>query len=441
MDYEASVSRHLWIHESSRAELFDGDMLRIFRRGEGAWLIDGHERRYLDLCSSMWQAALGHGRHDIVAAYAKQADAIASAGPIYFTTEGAIELAERIARSTPGDLSRVFLTSSGSEATETAIKLARQYHRLRGEPHRYKFISRYGSYHGAGMGGTSIGGRRRRDQLYYPLLPGTVNIAPPTGTDDLVAAEALRTAIEMEGPETVAAFIGEPVAIMQFTIPDGDYWPRVREICDEYGVLMIADETLTGCCRTGRFWGIQRWGVTPDVLVAAKAVSAGYAPVAAMVVREHVYEAFGDDVPSPSVQSYGGHGASAAAGARAFEVYETERMDEVAECRGAELETRLESLREHPLVADIRRVGLWLAIELRDPATGESLARGLRGRWAVAPLLSRLLLAHGCAAARMSEGLLHVAPPFVATDNDFDFIAERVTAVLDAAAPEIARLH
>jgi adenosylmethionine-8-amino-7-oxononanoate aminotransferase len=159
-----------------------------------------------------------------------------------------------------------------------------------------------------------------------------------------------------------------------------------------------------------------------------------------MVVREHVYEAFGDAVPSPSVQSYGGHGASAAAGARAFEVYETERMDEVAERRGADLEARLAHLADHPLVRDIRRIGLWIAIELKDQTTGESLARGLHGRWAVAPLLSRLLLAHGCAAARMSEGLLHVAPPLTSSDTDFDVIADRIPRVLNAAAPLIAAL-
>ena len=415
-------------------------MLRIFRRGEGSWLFDETGTGYLDLCSSMWQAPLGHGREDIVDAYAKQARAVASAGPIDFTTEGAAELAWRLAESTPGDLNRVFLTSSGSEATETAVKLARQYHRLRGDHHRYKFISRYGSYHGAGMGGTSIGGRRRRDALYYPLLPGTVNVAPPTGVGDVDAAEAIRTAIEMEGPETVAAVIGEPVAITQFTIPDADYWPRVREICDEYGVLLIADETLTGCYRSGHAWAVQRWGVTPDVLVAAKAVSAGYAPVAAMIVRDQIFDAFDDRVPSPSVQSYGGHGASAAAGARAFEVYAAERMDEAAERRGAVLEARLRTYCTHPLVRDLRRIGLWMALELQDPRTGELLARGLHGRWAVGPLLSRLLLAHGLAAARMSEGLLHVAPAYTATDADFDFIVERVGAVLDAAGPEIERL-
>ena len=440
MDHHGAVERHLWIHESSRGDLYDRGMLRIFRRGEGSWLYDETGTGYLDLCSSMWQAPLGHGRQDIVDAYAKQAAAVASAGPIAFTTEGAAELAWRLAQSAPGDLNRVFLTSSGSEATETATKLARQYHRLRGDHHRYKFISRYGSYHGAGMGGTSIGGRRRRDSLYYPLMPGTVNIAPPTGVDDVNAAEALRTAIEMEGPETVAAFIGEPVAIMQFTIPDADYWPRVREICDEYGVLFIADETLTGCYRTGTPWAIERWGVTPDVLVAAKAVSAGYAPVAAMIVRDEIYDAFDDRVPSPSVQSYGGHGASAAAGARAFQVYADERMGEVAERRGAELERLLQPLCAHPLVRTIRRVGLWMALELQDPETGQSLAQGLRGRWSVGPLLSRLLLTQGLAAARMSEGLLHVAPAYTATDDDFAFIVERVGATLDAAGPEIARL-
>ncbi len=167
--------------------------------------------------------------------------------------------------------------------------------------------------------------------------------------------------------------------------------------------------------------------MTPDVLVAAKAVSSGYAPVAAMIVREHIYEAFGDAVPSPSVQSYGGHGASAAAGARAFEVYETERMDEVAERRGAELEARLAHLRDHPLVRDIRRIGLWIAIELQDPATGESLARGLQGT-----LGGRARCSAGCCSPtavrrpRMSEGLLHIAPPLVATDSDFDFIADRI---------------
>jgi len=423
---------YLWIHESPRSELVDHDMLRVFNRGEGAWLWDTRGDRYFDLCSSMWQTPLGHGRSDITAAMAEQARNVATAGPIFFTTRGAVELAERLAASAPGDLQHSFLTSSGSEATETAIKLARQYHRMRGDHHRYKVISRYGSYHGAGAGGLAMSGRRHRDSMYYPLMPGGVHVMPPTGTSDLQYAEQIREMIELEGPETVAAVIGEPVAITEFRIPDETYWPRVREICDSYGVLLIADETLVGCCRSGRMWAIEHWNVVPDVMVVAKALSGGYAPVAAMIVREHVFSAFGRDTGSPSVQSYGGHGASAAAAAKAMEIYVTERMDLVAESLGADLFEMLSEagVREFPVVGDVRRFGLWIGIELANPVTGESYATGIKGRYEVAKELSRRLLRLGCAAARMSEGILHVAPPYVSTSEDLDFVAESVFSVL-----------
>jgi adenosylmethionine-8-amino-7-oxononanoate aminotransferase len=422
---------HLWIHESPRVDLLDRDMLRVFTDGEGPWLTDERGDRYFDLCSSMWQAPLGHGRTDIVEAYAAQARRVASAGPIFFTTEGAIELARRLTAACPGDLNRCYLTSSGSEATETAVKLARQYHRMCGDHHRFKFISRYGAYHGAGFGGTSMSGRRHKDALYYPMTPGAVHVMPPTGVNDVDAAEAIRTTIELEGPETVAAVIGEPVSITEFRIPDSDYWPRVRDICDEYGVLLIVDETVTGCCRSGKMWAIDHWNVVPDVLVVAKSLSGGYAPVAAMVVREHIYEAFGDASGSPSVQSYGGHGASAAAGAKALQIYIDERMDEVAEALGRTLIERLTRVCDHAIVYDIRRLGSWLAIELCDPRTGRSLARGLRGHYDVARDITRVLLDHGCAAARMSEGLLHVSPPYISSEEDVDFVVDTIPAVLD----------
>lgn len=422
---------HLWIHESPRTDLIDNDMFRIFSSGQGGWLTDIQGERYFDLCSSMWQAPLGHGREDIVEAYTRQARAVAGAGPIFFTTEGAVELAERLAAAAPGDMSRCFLTSSGSEAAESAIKTARQYHRLRGDHHRFKFISRYGAYHGAGVGGTSASGRRHKDAYYYPLMPGAVHVMPPTGTNDIDAAEEIRTRIEMEGPETVAAVIGEPVSITQFRIPDDDYWPRVREICDEYGVLLIVDETLTGCCRSGRMWAIERWNVVPDLMIVAKSLSAGYAPISAMVVREHIYEAFGERGGSPSVQSYGGHGASAAAGAKALQIYVDENMPEVAEKLGRRVLERVGHVTDRPIVREIRRLGSWLGIELCDPKTGASLARGLYGEYEVARHIVRLLLDNHCAAARMSEGILHISPPYIATDADLDFVAERVDTVLD----------
>jgi adenosylmethionine-8-amino-7-oxononanoate aminotransferase len=437
---EEAVLQHLWMHESPRADLVGRGLLRIFTHGEGCWLFDAGGNRYFDLCSSMWQAPLGHGREDIVEAMARQARKVATAGPIYFTTEAVIELADRLAEIAPGDLSRCFLTSSGSEATEAALKLARQYHRLRGDHHRYKFISRYGSYHGAGLGGYAASGRRHRDSMYYPLLPGCVHVMPPTGTNDIEAAEELRTKIELEGPETVAAFIGEPVAITEFRIPDRDYWPRVREICDEYGILLIIDETLVGCCRSGKVWAIEHWNVVPDVMIVAKALSASYAPIAAMIVREHVYQAYGDTVPSPSVQSYGGHGASAAAGNKTLEIYTRERMDEMAEAVGLKLMRRLQGLRTRAIVKDIRRLGCWIAFELMNPRTGESLARGLRGRYEIAKEIVQCLLDLGCAAARMSEGILHVAPPYISTENELDFISDIVEKALQHMEKVIDRL-
>ena len=434
---QAVAQRHLWIHDSPRTDLYERGMFRTFVEGDGCWLIDSTGERYFDWCSSMWQAPLGHGRADIPDAMAAQAKKVASAGPIFFTTEGALELAERLARLAPGNLSRSLLTSSGSEATEAALKLARQYHRLRGDHHRYKFISRYGSYHGTGMGGTSASGRRRRDQYYYPMLPGSVHIPPPNGHNDLEAAEALRYTIEMEGPETIAAFFGEPVAITQFAIPSQLYWQRIREICDEYGILLVADETLFGCCRTGRFWGIENWNVVPDVMIVAKSLAAGYAPIAAMMVRDELYEVFPDSAPSPIVQSYGGHGAAAAAAAKALEIYERENMPAVAEAKGRQLEAKLAFARQHPVCKDLRRVGLWLAIELANPETGESLARGLMGKWIIGPEVSRQLLALKCAAARMSEGMFHIAPAFIVTETEMDFIAEQVQAMLDRLAQVI----
>ena len=436
---EETALQHLWMHESPRAELVDAGLMRVFTHGEGCWMYDTRGNRYFDLCSSMWQSPLGHGRKDIPEAFAQQARKIASAGPIYFTTEGAIELAQRLAELAPGDLSKVFLTSSGSEATETAIKLARQYHRLRGDHHRYKFISRYGSYHGAGTGGLAVSGRRHRDANYYPLMPGVVHIMPPTGTNDIAAAEALKTTIELEGPETVAAFIGEPVSITEFRIPDKDYWPRVRQICDEYGILWIADETLVGCGRSGKWFAVNHWNVVPDVLVVAKSLSAGYTPIAAMVVREHVYQAYGDKVPSPSVQSYGGHGAAAAGGAKTLEIFVKERIDQLSESVGQKLMERLKDARKRPIVKDVRRFGCWVGIELMNPRTGETLARGLRGKYEVAREIIPRLLAQGCAAARMSEGILHAAPPFITTDSELDFISEKLGKVLDQMEDVIAK--
>jgi adenosylmethionine-8-amino-7-oxononanoate aminotransferase len=178
-------------------------------------------------------------------------------------------------------------------------------------------------------------------------------------------------------------------------------------------------------------WAIEHWDVIPDLMIVAKSLSAGYAPISAMVVREHVYQAFGDQGGSPSVQSYGGHGASAAAGAKALQIYVDEGMPDVAEALGRSVLERVGHVRERAIVKDVRRLGSWIGIELCDPHTGVTLAQGLRGKYDVARRIVRLLLDHHCAAARMSEGILHISPPYVSTEEDIEFISTSVDAVLD----------
>ena len=274
------------------------------------------------------------------------------------------------------------------------------------------------------MGGTSIGGRRRRDALYYPLLPGTVNIAPPTGTDDLDAAEALRTAIEMEGPETVAAFIGEPVAIMQFTIPDADYWPRVREICDEYGVLMIADETLTGCCRTRPVLGHPALGRHARRARRREGRQLGLR-AGRRDDRPRARSTRRSATTSRRPRSRATAGTARAPRPAPGRSRSTRPSGWTRSRSGAAPSSRRASrtLRDHPLVArHPARRAVAGARAAATRATGESLARGparaVGGRAAAEPAAAGARLA----AARMSEGLLHVAPPFIATDSDFDFI-------------------
>jgi adenosylmethionine-8-amino-7-oxononanoate aminotransferase len=438
-DPAAAVAKYLWLQESSRADLFERKMLRVLTHGDGCWVYDVEGDRYFDVVSTLWAAPLGHGREEIIDAMAAQARKVASAGPVFYATEATVAAAERLAALTPGDLSRSVLCSSGSEVTEAALKLARQYHRLRGEPHRFKYISRYGSYHGASFGALSVSGKRWRDAKHYPTLPGCIQIGDGSGRNTLESAEELRVKIELEGPDTVAAFITDTIAFADFRIPDDGYWPRIREICDEYEILLILDETLVGCCRTGEMWAIDHWGVVPDILLTAKALTAGYAPCSAMVVRDGIYEEFPDDVPLAHMQSWGGHGVAAAAADKALEIYDRENMPAVARTAGEKLLRRLEGLGSNPVVKEVRGLGLWIAIEFMDPETGESLAQGMKGRWMWGRELMQLLHEVGCLAPRMSEGVLQISPPFVSSDDELEFVAsatEEVVARMERAIRE-----
>jgi adenosylmethionine-8-amino-7-oxononanoate aminotransferase len=269
------------------------------------------DRRYLDTLSGMWLSNIGHGRREVADAVHAQICQLGYApdGSVHPTT---LRLAARVAALAPDPASRVFFVSGGSQAVETAMKMAKKFHRSRGDAGRYKFISRRGSYHGATHGALSLGGGGGNNGAEYGPLPyGGVRVQGPDqyrnpfgGTDgrgDLECAREIERAILNEGPDTVAAVIGEPIsASAGVHIPHPEYWPMVREICDRYGVLLICDEVITGFGRTGRMFATEHWGVVPDIIVVAKALTSGYVPIGAAIATKHVADAFAGPTAPPS---------------------------------------------------------------------------------------------------------------------------------------------
>jgi taurine-pyruvate aminotransferase len=293
-------------------------------------------------------------------------------------------------------------------------------------------ISRYGSYHGATLAGASVSGKRARDWFHYPLLPGCLHVGAPTGRDDHVRVDELEEKIHQESPDTIAAFIAEPIAFLEFRIPEPIYWRRIREVCTDNNILLIVDETMTGWCRTGKTWAIDHWGVEPDILITGKSLTAGYAPMAAMVTKPAILDVLPADQGFPMILSWGGHAVSAAAVNLALEVYERDRMSDLATARGAQLVARLKGVGDSPIVKDIRSLGFWLAVELMDDHTGESLTLGTSRTepWSAMQMIQYLLDAR-CASSRMSEGVLQVCPPLVATEEDLEFVARAVEDVIE----------
>ena len=357
-------------------------------RGEGVFLFDTEGRRYLDGASGALVANLGHGRREIAAAMAAQAERVAFAHTMRFTSEAQEELARRVAAMLPYGLRHTYPVSGGSEATETAVKLARQYFLETGEPRRFQVLSRWASYHGNSLGALSASGHIGRRRPYEPLLSRAFRHFPPPdpacpgpGEDgECGCTRALRATIEQAGPETVAAILMEPVggSANSGLVPHPGYMQAVRRIADECGALLIADEVMTGFGRTGRVLGMEHAGVAPDLITAAKGLSGGYAPLGAVVANDRVYDA----IRSGSGRfahgfTYGGHPVACAAGAKALEILERERLVENAARMGAELRAGLEEIAgRHAIVREVRGLGLMQGIVLdQDPRPGARAVR------------------------------------------------------------------
>jgi adenosylmethionine-8-amino-7-oxononanoate aminotransferase len=440
---------HLWMHFTRHSVYYEGGHVPIIVKGDGCYIWDDQGRKYFDGLSGLFTVQVGHGRKELGAAAAKQMEELAYFPIWSYAHRPAIELAERLAHYAPGDLNRVFFTSGGGEAVETAWKLAKQYFKLTGKPTKHKVISRNVAYHGTPQGALSITGIPVAKIPFEPLVPGGVKVpntnfyrAPDNLRDDEKAfgrwaADRIAEAIEFEGPDSVAAVFLEPVQNSGgcFPPPPG-YLERVREICDEYDVLMVADETICAFGRIGDMFAMKRFGVDPDIITCAKGMTSGYAGLGAMIASERLFEPFKHGTTSfLHGYTWGGHPMAAAVAMANLDIFEREDINgNVRRNEGAFLAT-LNKLRDLNIVGDVRGMGYFYGIELvKDKVTRETFnddeaERLLRG------FLSKALFDAGlyCRADDRGDPVVQLAPPLIAGQKEFDEIEGILRSVLTEA--------
>ena len=444
-----SARDHLWMHFTRHSSYYAGGHVPIIVKGDGPYIWDDKGKKYFDGLSGLFVVQLGHGRKELAAAGAKQAEELAFFPIWSYAHPRAIELAERLAHHAPGDLNRVFFTTGGGEAVETAWKLAKQFFKLTGKPTKHKVISRAIAYHGTPQGALSITGIPDAKIPFEPLVPGAVKV-PNTNFyraeeeyrhDEklfgLWAANRIAEAIEFEGPDSVAAVFVEPVQNSGgcFPPPPG-YLERVREICDEYDVLMVADETITAFGRIGDMFAMNRFGVTPDIITCAKGMSSGYAAIGAMIASERLFEPFKHGSTSfLHGYTWGGHPVAAAVALANLDLFQTEGINQNVLANEGNFRRTLEKLSDLPIVGDVRGAGYFYGIELvKDKVTRETFnddeaERLLRG------FLSKALFDNGlyCRADDRGDPVVQLAPPLTCGQKEFDEIEGILRAVLTEA--------
>jgi adenosylmethionine-8-amino-7-oxononanoate aminotransferase len=362
----------------------------VIERGDGVYVTDSQGKRYLDCTAGLWCVNVGHNHPEVKAAITAQLDQLAYYGTFTnFSNPPSIALAARlIAMLQPERMARVMFGSGGSDANETAYKLARQYWKLMGKPEKVKIFSLKHGYHGVHFGGMSASGNSIWRRAYEPLMPGFHQVDSPylyrnPWTQDpaelaRICAEMLDREIAYQGADTVAAFVAEPVqGAGGMIVPPAQYWPLIRKVCDKHDVLLIADEVVTGFGRTGEMFGVRLWGVTPDIMNFAKGINSAYVPLGATVVNERVAQAWEQDHPLAAIMhgyTYTGHPLACAAALANLDIVEREDLPGNAATQGAYFLARLQELADYAQVGDIRGKGLMLGVELvLDKATREPL--------------------------------------------------------------------
>ena len=445
---QGAARRHLWMHFTRMGSFGTDHKIPVIVRGEGPYVYDDRGKRYLDGLSGLFTVQAGHGRSELAEAAATQAAQLAYFPLWSYAHPRAIELAERICALTPGDLQRVFFTTGGSEAVESAWKLARQYFKAIGQPLRTKVVSRDISYHGTTLGALSITGVADLRIPFEPLVPGAIKApntnfyrAPEHGDDPVAfgrwAADEIERAIVREGPDSVAAVFLEPVQNSGgcFTPPPG-YFAAVRAICDRYGVLLVSDETICAWGRLGEYFGALRYDYLPDMITSAKGLTSGYSPLGVLIARDFLIEPFlrGTRAFLHGI-TFAGHPVSCAVALANLELFAREDLCGHVRRNEAALRTALESLADLPIVGDVRGAGYFYGIELvkdktsKETFEGEEAERMLRG------FLSPRLFDAGliCRADDRGDPVIQLAPPLICEQRHFDEMAGVLRSVLEEA--------
>ena len=446
LDLQQAARDHLWLHFTRMGGYRDAEV-PVIVRGDGCYLEDSNGKRYLDALAGLFAVQIGYSHGDEMgqAALAQMREL-----PFYtnwsYAHPRAIELAHELASLAPGDLNRVFFVSGGSEAVESAWKLARQYHASRGE-RRWKAVARRLAYHGTTMGALSINGIAALRAPFEPLVPDAIHVRntnryhrPAGETEEEFTAfllEDMASAIEQAGPETVAMVILEPVQNSggAFTPPKG-YFEGVRAICDEHGILLCADEVITAFGRLGEWFGSAKYDIRPDMITCAKGLSSAYAPIGAVIATDRMFEPFGEGKAMYTHGiTFGGHPVSAAVALKNIEIMKRERIVEHVRENEAAFRDSLAQLLDLPIVGDLRGTGYFWALELVkdketregfDSAESESLLRGfLSGR-----LFERGLI---CRSDDRGDPVVQISPPLVAGPREFDEITGILGDVLSEA--------
>lgn len=446
-DLASVAADHLWMHFSRMGRYAD-QPVPIVTRGEGVYLWDDRGRRILDGLSGLFVVQVGHGRRELAQVAAKQAEELA-----YFPVWGyahphAIRLAERLADAAPGDLNRVFFTTGGGEAVESAWKVAKQYFKLIGKPLKHKVISRAIAYHGTPHGALAITGLPAMKQDFEPLTPGghrapNTNIYRATEHADdpeafgRWAADRIEEAILFEGAATVAAVVLEPVQNSGgcFTPPPG-YFARVREICDRHDVLLVSDEVICAFGRHGATFACEKFGYQPDIITCAKGMTSGYSPIGAMIASDRIMEPFlADRVAFPHGYTFGGHPVSCAVAMANLDLMEREGLNQRVLDNEQAFGDTLRTLSDLPIVGDVRGDGYFWAIELvTDKATKKTLDAAQRER-VIAGFLPGALFENGlyCRPDARGDAVVQLAPPLTCGQPEFDEMTQILRHTLTEA--------